>query len=168
MNNLKKDQFGNYIYTDPDIIDLLYQGYTNLNFITAKNTVDIKRFNQESDIKINTYTPCDLSVDEFDNILQQDWFMPEEYKNLDIYSWILENTNVDTLQRVNEEILLYQEKNLTNLLRWLKYFVDSCREKKIVWGVGRGSSVASYVLYVIGVHRIDSIKYGLDYKEFLR
>jgi DNA polymerase III alpha subunit len=37
-----------------------------------------------------------------------------------------------------------------------------------VWGVGRGSSVASYVLFLIGVHRIDSMKYNLDYKEFLR
>ena len=35
-------------------------------------------------------------------------------------------------------------------------------------GVGRGSSVASYILYLIGVHRIDSIKYNLDWKEFLR
>jgi DNA polymerase III alpha subunit len=42
------------------------------------------------------------------------------------------------------------------------------KENKIVWGVGRGSSVASYVLYLIGVHRIDSIKYDLDIREFLK
>jgi DNA polymerase III alpha subunit len=54
------------------------------------------------------------------------------------------------------------------LLFYLKYLVDAMRENKIVWGVGRGSSVASYVLYLIGVHRIDSIKYDLDIKEFLK
>jgi DNA polymerase III alpha subunit len=42
------------------------------------------------------------------------------------------------------------------------------RENDIVWGVGRGSSVASYTLYLIGVHKIDSIKYELDINEFLK
>jgi DNA polymerase III alpha subunit len=55
-----------------------------------------------------------------------------------------------------------------DLLFYLKYLVDTMRENKIVWGVGRGSSVASYVLYLIGVHKIDSIKYELDINEFLK
>jgi DNA polymerase III alpha subunit len=42
------------------------------------------------------------------------------------------------------------------------------RSNNIVWGVGRGSSVASYVLYLLGVHKVDSIKYGLDIREFLK
>jgi DNA polymerase III alpha subunit len=42
------------------------------------------------------------------------------------------------------------------------------RKENIVWGVGRGSSVASYVLYLIGVHKIDSLYYNLDVEEFLR
>jgi DNA polymerase III alpha subunit len=57
---------------------------------------------------------------------------------------------------------------MLDLLRWLKYFVDTAKQRNIIWGVGRGSSVASYVLYLIGVHKIDSIKYKLDWKEFLR
>lgn len=54
------------------------------------------------------------------------------------------------------------------LLRYMIYLVDYMRENKIVWGVGRGSSVASYVLYLIGIHKINSIHYDLDWKEFLR
>jgi len=38
----------------------------------------------------------------------------------------------------------------------------------MIWGVGRGSSVASYVLYLLDVHRIDSMFYDLDPSEFLR
>ena len=57
---------------------------------------------------------------------------------------------------------------MTNVLRYMVYLVNFMRENNIVWGVGRGSSVASYVLYLIGVHRIDSIQYGLDWREFLR
>jgi DNA polymerase III alpha subunit len=39
---------------------------------------------------------------------------------------------------------------------------------RLIWGVGRGSSVASYVLYLLGVHRIDSMYYELNPEEFLR
>ena len=62
----------------------------------------------------------------------------------------------------------YQERNLFDLLRYLKYLVDLMRKNRLIWGVGRGSSVASYVLYLLGVHRIDSMYYDLDPSEFLR
>jgi DNA polymerase-3 subunit alpha len=77
-------------------------------------------------------------------------------------------TNQDELQRCGHELLLYQEKNLFDLLKYLKYLVDIMQDNKIIWGVGRGSSVASYVLYKLGVHRIDSMFYDLSPEEFLR
>ena len=57
-----------------------------------------------------------------------------------------------------EELILFKERDLIPLLRYLKYLVDTMRKHNIVWGVGRGSSVASYILYLIGVHKINSIK----------
>ena len=72
------------------------------------------------------------------------------------------------LQRCGQELLLFQERNLFDLLRYLKYLVDTMRSHNMIWGVGRGSSVASYVLYLLGVHRIDSIYYDLEPTEFLR
>ena len=57
---------------------------------------------------------------------------------------------------------------MIRILQWLKYFVDTCLANNIVWGVGRGSSVSSFVLYLLNVHRIDSIKYNLNWQEFLR
>jgi len=54
------------------------------------------------------------------------------------------------------------------LLKFLRYMVQVMRDNNIVWGVGRGSSVASYVLYLIGVHKIDSLYYDLDVTDFLR
>jgi DNA polymerase III alpha subunit len=89
--------------------------------------------------------------------------MPTEYLDLDIAQWALDQCKTDAeLQRVAQELLLFQERDLFNLLRWLKYFVDTMRANQVVWGVGRGSSVASYVLYLIGVHRINSMYYDLD------
>jgi DNA polymerase-3 subunit alpha len=95
--------------------------------------------------------------------------MPEEYKKLDIAQHILDLCTTDAeLQRCGHELLLYQERDLFNLLRFLKYLVDVMTENCVIWGVGRGSSVASYVLYKLGVHRINSMFYELDVEEFLR
>lgn len=164
-----KDVFGNIIYNDLDIIKFLYQGRTDLNAILSElETPDVKKFNEESENKIKIYKPITYSISEFDSILQNDWFMPDEYTKLDICTWIKNQCPVENLPRVEQELAIFQERNLLHLLRWLKYFVDQCRIHNILWGVGRGSSVSSYVLFLIGVHKVDSIKYNLDYHEFLR
>jgi len=95
--------------------------------------------------------------------------MPDRYKELDIAQWILDQCGGPAeLQRAGEELILYQERNLFNLLKYLKYLVDTLRTNNVVWGVGRGSSVSSFVLYLIGVHRIDSLYYDLGIEEFLK
>jgi DNA polymerase-3 subunit alpha len=95
--------------------------------------------------------------------------MPDEYKSLDIADHVLAQCNSQSeLQRCGQELLLYQERDLFDLLRYMKYLVDVMTANKIIWGVGRGSSVASFVLYKIGVHRINSLHYKLDIAEFLR
>jgi DNA polymerase III alpha subunit len=116
-------------------------------------------------------------VEQFDNqdpmqfhlARQQHWHMPAQYQNLDIAAHVLSLCTTDEqLSRVAEELVLFQDQNLFELLKYLKYLTDVIQENRIVCGVGRGSSVASYVLYLLGVHRIDSMRYGLDIKEFLR
>jgi DNA polymerase III alpha subunit len=109
------------------------------------------------------------SVEEFDLRFQRKWHMPNEYKELDIAEHILSLCTQDyELQRVAEELLLYQERDLFDLLRYLKYLVDTLRKNNLVWGVGRGSSVASYVLFLLGVHKINSLYYDLSIDEFLK
>jgi DNA polymerase III alpha subunit len=100
---------------------------------------------------------------------QAAWHMPKQYKNMDIAAHVLGLCSTEAeLQRCGKELLLYQERDLFDLLRFMVYMVDVMTEHKIVWGVGRGSSVASYVLYKLQVHRIDSMYYNLDVEEFLR
>jgi DNA polymerase III alpha subunit len=109
------------------------------------------------------------SVPEFHAQQQKNWHMPEQYKNLDIAAHVLSLCqNEAELQRCGAELLLYQERDLFDLLRYLKYLVDVMTTNNIIWGVGRGSSVASHVLYKLKVHRIDSMFYNLDIAEFLR
>jgi DNA polymerase III alpha subunit len=95
--------------------------------------------------------------------------MPEQYQQLDIAEHVLSLCQTqEQLQRQGQELLLYQERDLFDLLRYLKYLVDVMTQHHVIWGVGRGSSVASYVLYLLKVHRIDSMFYELDIHEFLR
>jgi len=69
---------------------------------------------------------------------------------------------------LNLELQLYKERNMLPVLQFLLYFIDKLKDNNIVWGVGRGSSTASYVLFLIGIHKINSIQFGLDWREFLR
>ena len=95
--------------------------------------------------------------------------MPEEYKNIDIAKWVLDQCTADTeLQRAGEELIEFQNRDMFPLLRYCKYLVDTMRKNNVVWGVGRGSSVSSYVLYLIGIHRINSLQYDLSIDEFLK
>lgn len=174
------DQYGRAWATCDELFEMLYENPNiDLNNFLVSFALDdkekITEFNQAvkdlyADIPIlNAIREINQNVDEFHKDMQKNWHMPEEYKKLDIAVWLLEQCKTDPeLQRVGEELLLYQERDLFDLLRYLKYMVDTFRKHNVVWGLGRGSSVASYVLYLIGVHKINSMYYDLSIDEFLR
>ena len=166
------DKYSQHILSDNDIIEL-YLTNTNVNFskpIITDNDIKISdELELENFPKTVKYINIDKTVEEFDNECQSQWYMPDEYKNLDIAQYILDQCQNDTeLQRAGQELLLYQERGMFTLLRYLKYLVDIMRENNIVWGVGRGSSVASFVLFLLGVHKINSLYYDLEIDEFLK
>lgn len=165
------DDYGRRIYDSQDIIDLLLTDpKVNLNQLMVQgiDTAGLSAMLDPSPMLIN-YQPLDISVREYDQMNQSNWFMPEDYKNLDIAAWVLDQCQTqEQLQRCGQELLLFQERNLFDLLKYLKFLIDQLKANNIIWGVGRGSSVASYVLFIIGVHKIDSMFYDLDIREFLR
>ena len=155
-----KNKFGEIVYNIEDVVDLIMKEKSTVG-ITVDTSVDLQGTRPETDIS--------LSVDEYDLMNQHRWLMPEEYQQLDIAQHVIDCCKTeDEMQRAGKELLMFQERNLFNLLRYLKYLVDTMRANNIIWGVGRGSSVSSYVLYLLGVHRIDSMYYDLDPGEFLR
>ena len=97
-----------------------------------------------------------------------EWFLPKEYLDLDIEQWLVDQCPEENLDRLAQELELYRQHNMTVVLKCMKYIVDILRKNKVVWGVGRGSSVASYALFLIGVHKIDSVKYKLPIEEFFK
>tara|TARA_B110000503_G_scaffold62961_1_gene99571 strand:- start:1424 stop:1885 length:462 start_codon:yes stop_codon:yes gene_type:complete len=96
------------------------------------------------------------------------WFIPDEYKNMDIEELVVQVCPEENYNRIITELELFRKNNMIPVLLAMKFVVDTLRANNIVWGVGRGSSVASYVLYLIGVHKVDSVKYNLPIEEFFK
>ena len=165
------------IFNETDVCDLLMKGSSieSLKGMFVDSSVDIEQVvefveNFPDTIVYRIFDEyVETSLPDWDTLQQHTWFMPEEYSQLDIAQYILNLcTSEPELQRCGEELLLYQERNLFPLLQYLKYLVDVMIQNQVIWGVGRGSSVSSFILYKLGVHRIDSLHYSLDVREFLR
>jgi len=173
---VRTDQYGQIVLGEQDLVNLVMQGRDvwNLQRVIVDHDVDLERgiqIIQEPSAMMQWTFPenSDIAVPDWDHLQQQQWHMPDSYKTMDIAAHVLDLCDTDAeLQRCGEELILYQERGLMDLLRYLRYLVDVMRENHVIWGVGRGSSVASFVLYKLGVHRINSLYYELDPSEFLR
>lgn len=97
------------------------------------------------------------------------WRYDPSYDNINLLDFFLAKCNNDEQRaRVEYEIGLFEKYNMTKLLRCMIWLVHYLEENNIFWGLGRGSSVSSYCLYLIGLHLVDSLKYELDVNEFLK
>ena len=126
------------------------------------NPNDIVQYLQRIDQERLDYPLTKLQVDK------SNWFIPDKYKQLDIEEFLVTQCPEQNYPRLLEELALFKQNNMIPVLKTMKYVVDTLRANNIVWGVGRGSSVSSYVLYLIGIHKIDSVKYALPIDEFFK
>jgi DNA polymerase III alpha subunit len=169
----KRNEYGDCVYTESDVLELIY----------ADPNFDISQLQIESPEQYLTALKelgIDLpvltvpvkrteSLKEFDRQNIDDWHMPQEYQELDMLKYLLDRCGSDQERaRVQEEYQLFEQKGFTKVLQFLVYFIDTLRQHNIVWGVGRGSSVSSFCLFLIGVHKINPLLYNLDHREFLR
>lgn len=167
---MRIDNFGQLIFSEGDLCDVFLSNPDKILGPTLVDTqINFNDLNLSYIPNIILYKDPKTTIQEFDIRNQTNWHMPVEYKEMDIAKFILEQcTNDQELQRAGQELLLFQDHNAFDLLRYLKYLVDTMRKNNIVWGVGRGSSVASFVLYLLGVHKINSLYYDLPIEEFIK
>ena len=173
---MQTNKFGQIVLDQDDLFDLIMQGQdiSVMPCVTVHESVNVQHLiqqvpNADSLLTWQSAGQDDLTVQQFDRDCQSKWHMPQQYQELDIAEHVISLCQTQTqLQRVAQELLLFQDRNLFDLLRYLKYLVDTMRANNVIWGVGRGSSVSSYVLYLLGVHQVDSVFYDLDIQEFLR
>ena len=161
------DKHNRYISDENTGIEMLYKG-VELSNAEFGNSTDIVKFQQfANDLDVNLLKI--LGDDDYDRI--NTYNIPEHYKSLDVKEYVrqlVSDGDSDQTGRVEMELTMFEERNLFPVIQILIYIIETMRKHKLVWGVGRGSSVASYVLFLIGIHKVDSLKYNLDIKEFLK
>ncbi len=149
----------NYLADEQTGIELLYRG-KDITDIAFSNINQFNKFATELEL---------LPISDISSI-SKEFNIPLHYKELDVRKYVnkLEHGGPDQTGRVEMELDMFEERGLMPVLQLLIYIIDTMRKYNKLWGVGRGSSVSSYVLYLLGVHKVDSYKYNLDIKEFLK
>jgi DNA polymerase III alpha subunit len=169
---VKINDYGDCVYSEDAVIDLLYQ---NPKLDISKIPTATDQYNQalkQLDIELPelpTVVKRKEKLSQFDVAHYSQWHMPESYTKTDVKKYLLDKCNTEEERdRVLIEYKLFEDKGFTKVLQFLIYFVDTLRQNGVLWGVGRGSSVSSFCLFLIGVHKINPLLYNLDYREFLR
>ena len=172
VEKIKINETGDCIFTEQDAIDLLY---TNPDFDISKLFFELPdQYNNSikntgADLQQLQTVPKRSTPAKVDETNIANWHMPQKYYELNVLQWLLDKCQNDfEKKRVEQEYLLFEKKKFIKVLQFLIYFIDTLRANNIVWGVGRGSSVASFCLFLIGVHKINPIIFNLDITEFLR
>lgn len=162
------------VLDERQLMDLLYRGIEPSSVTTNMDVSNYNHFCKLFDIDHTPITPRKPFTGTLEQYVEQctgidGWHMPDQWKNLNIFEFLAHKCETkEQAERLVLEWDIFEQRGLIPLLKFLVYLVATMRKHNIVWGVGRGSSVASYILFLIGVHKIDSIKYDLDIKEFLK
>ena len=175
---MRLSDLGEPIFSSSDLIREIYQGNIDKLDLARLDSDDedyqkyiqFVNSNQLDDWPLpEPFVPTDKDIQDYDHENQSSWLMPQEYRDFNIVEHLYSLCKTDQeIDRVSEELELFVQYDMIDLLKFLRYLVDFMRSNTILWGVGRGSSVASYCLYLLGVHKIDSLKYQLDIREFLK
>ena len=132
--------------------------------------------------KYNLLSPYKLDIKRSLKELDTKFTIPDAYIALNLrnymYSALRDNlveeniTNESDVEarivRVDEELQLFKEYDIEDLIKTAIYIVEKFKSSNVVWGTGRGSSCACYCLYLIGLHDVDSVRYNLQLSEFFR
>jgi len=156
---------------EPDKLQsMIVKGLPINKLAVTSMTPELRQFNQFSDVKIGVKT--ELTP----NIFPPSWTLPDHYKYLDVDEYLIgliEKVEKDALYdarlaRFELEITLFRDLNLYPVLRTLIYVLAEFEKQNIVWGVGRGSSCSSYLLYLLGLHDVDPVLYEIEITDFIR
>ena len=170
---ITRNDYGDCVYSEDYLLELLYENpELDISKLYTESTEQYSKALKQLGLdlpQIRTLPKNHIGLEEFDRANTEQWYMPAQYETIDVEQWLLDKcTNDAERTRVSDEMKLFAEKGFTKVLQFLIYFVDTLRANNVVWGVGRGSSVSSFCLFLIGVHKINPLIYNLDYREFLR
>lgn len=169
------DAWGRVVSKAYFAFDALYHGQSDFGDFLFEDVPEIQQYNENCkvfdhpDYAVPVAQPLDITPEEFHRQNRADWLIPDDYAAIDIAQLVRNRCTTDIERaRVETELALFSERELLPVLNYMHFMVETLRANGVWWGVGRGSSVASYVLYLLGVHKIDSLQHDLDIHEFLK
>jgi DNA polymerase III alpha subunit len=155
--------------------ELLLLGLKPNQISTKLATDDITQHNQlvdEEDEKIHISKDNEEVESSFSPF---DYLIPEKYIAIDLREHVfgklrtipMTATEMMVAQnRVERELEEIEKRKIEYLFKTIIYVVDVFTEKKVVFGVGRGSSCACYILYLLGLNLVNPLKYNIPVEEF--
>jgi len=161
---------GEVVFKYDGLLKLARDGHNFHNYLVQPNEY-IDLYNRFSVNKLESY--AENEDDEIPSTYY-DWNTPEPFLQLDVeqlcaarlIEFGLDNDHY--IERLSIELEEMNKRNMFALLKHLIYIRKQFVDNKIVWGVGRGSSCASLVMFLIGVNKIDPVLYNIPVSEFLR
>ena len=176
------NEYGQVNFDTQEVIDKFYAQEWNTVDVLLEKTDELQKFNEhcnQFEIEaINQVSKPTNDVLQFHADLSSRWNMPKEYKAMDILAFLTQqlqektNASQEYTEYFMDELDAWKTfmgtEGSNDLFKFLHYLIATCKTHDIVTGVGRGSSVSSLILYLLGVHYVDPVKYKLNYKEFLR
>ena len=131
----------------------------------SKDVIELNRIN---DIPLKTKAETSFPV-------PPEWSLPDSYKYLNLDEYLIslaDRIEQDELydrrlERLAQEIELFETMRLTEVLKALIFIVEEMTRQGVVWGVGRGSSCSSYLLYLIGLHEVDVVRFDIPITDFI-
>ena len=69
------------------------------------------------------------------------------------------------IDRIIEEVDFFERSGNILFILEVADLVDRFRKDNVVWGVGRGSSCASYIMYLLDVNAVNPLKHNIPFSE---
>lgn len=151
------------------VVDLIIGGVPIEQIAVLEHDDEVGQYNQLAN------TPMKFGDFGIDFVPDFTWQIPNSVKALDLataLAKLLRNKFENCLnfhvyeERLQIELKEIKDRNLSNMVKTLFFVIDYFRQNDIVYGVGRGSSCASLILFLIGVHCIDPVKFEISHLEF--
>ena len=145
------------------VIELAYQNKLDCIFEWADQETKEEYLQSALFLDNVPFLPGDTDVSD------RRWFTPDDYTEINLEQYVLSRCVGETqISRAKEELAIVDRLGASQIFKHLIYLVDQWRSQDLVWGVGRGSSVSCFLLFVIGVNKINPLDYDLDYHEFFK
>lgn len=170
-------RFDGISIVQPDrVAEALLRGVHPSKLMVTEVTDEIQLFNDNVDASETLHQVKELPLN-----LSYRWQLPERYLNLDLHEAVGQAYEAQVekllttytpqqhdaaLDRLAAELDEIERRGMVEFVKTIIYILDVFREREVVWGVGRGSSCASYVLFIIGLHSVDPIRYNVPMNEF--